>query len=114
MLPPHPIQMSPWPGKSEKGQVWKIKRVVLYFSYRIAPGPMCSEMQQNSLLVALVDDPEPGLPWPLTSVSSSPKTLWDQKEPAQPAPQRDTIDDVQAFCLLLGKWLHVGILGVQS
>src|SRR6218665_2137886 len=38
---------------------------------------------------------EPSLPWPLTSVSSSPKTLWDQKEPVLPAPQRDTIDDVQ-------------------
>src|SRR6218665_2739401 len=93
MLPPNPIQTGPWPGKSEKGQVWK--RVVLYFSYIIAPGPMCSEMQQNSLLVALVDDPEPGLPWPLPSVSSSNKTLWDQKEPVLPAPQRDTIDYIQ-------------------
>src|SRR6218665_429248 len=74
---------------------------------------MCSEMQQNSLLVALVDDLEPGLPWPLTTVSSSPKTLWDQKQPVLPAPQRDTIDDVQAFYLLLGKRLRVGILGIQ-
>src|SRR6218665_367042 len=111
MFPPHPIQTGPWPGKSGKGQAWK--RVILYFSYRIAPGPMCSEMQQNSLLVALVDDPEPGLPWPLPPVSSSTRTLWDQKEPVLPAPQRDTIDDVQAFCLLLGKWLRVVILGVQ-
>src|SRR6218665_18864 len=93
MFPPYPIQTGPWPGKSEQGQVWK--RVVLYFLHRIAPGPKCSEMQKNSFVAALVDDPETGLPWPLTSVSSSPKTLWDQKEPVLPAPQRDTIDDVQ-------------------
>src|SRR6218665_2591249 len=57
------------------------------FSNRIAPGPKWSEMQQNSLMVALVDDPEQGLPWPLTPVYSSPKTLWDQKKPVLAAPQ---------------------------
>ena len=59
-------------------------------------------------------DPGLGSPWWLTSVSSSPQTLWNQTEPVRPAPPKGTIDEVQAFCLMCWKWLHVGILGVQS